>query len=51
MLHVNSNLVFFVYIAIITALCPICERVAKPHLPQVGSRERMADRQGGRPIV
>jgi hypothetical protein len=28
MLHVNPNLVFFGYLVVVTALCPICERVA-----------------------
>lgn len=28
MLHVNPNAVFFGYLAIVTALCPIFERIA-----------------------
>jgi hypothetical protein len=28
MFHVNPNMVFFGYLVLITALCPICERLS-----------------------
>lgn len=28
MSHLNPNLVFFSYLVIITAMCPICERLS-----------------------
>lgn len=28
MLHANPNLVFFGYLVVVTALCPICKRLA-----------------------